>query len=184
MRPARAVIAVLVVALGAAAGFAVGRATGGDTVTTNVVTTTTAVADPTLPPKVAATRARLLAAAEAHDWAALRRVIGGRPLRYTFGEDVPGGPVSYWRRLERQGGRPIEALAAILKLPYTVSHGLYVWPFAYTTPPAELTPYEVLLLSSFATATDIAAWKQLGGYVGFRAGIDPNGRWLFYVAGD
>lgn len=175
-------IAVLVVALGLAAGFAVGRATSTDNFTT--LQTTTRVADPTLPPAVARTRERILRAAEAHDFEALRRVIGAHPIRYTFGPDVAGGPVAFWKHAEAQGGKPIETLAAILKLPYTLSHGIYWWPFAYTTPPDELTQYEVRLLSSFATQADVAKWKSFGGYFGYRAGIGADGSWQIYVSGD
>jgi hypothetical protein len=174
---------VLVVALGVAAGFAIGRATSTDTVTTNV-TTTTVVQSSTLPPVVDRTRRRILAAAQARDWEALRRIIGDRPIRYTFGENVPGGAIAFWKREEARGGKPLETLAAILKLPYVLSHGIYFWPFAYTTPPAELTPYEVQLLSSYATKTDVAKWKAFGGYFGYRAGIAADGTWQLYVSGD
>jgi hypothetical protein len=178
-------IAVLVVALGAAAGFAVGRSTGDDTVTTNVVTSvTTTVQSATLPPAVDRTRRRILAAARAHDWQALRRIIGGKPIRYTFGSEVPGGPIAFWQRAERQGGRPIETLAAIMALPYTLSHGIYFWPFAYTTPPDQLTSYEIGLLAPFASRADVAKWKAFGGYFGYRAGIAPDGTWQLYVSGD
>jgi hypothetical protein len=173
---------VLVVALGVAAGFAVGRGTSTDHLTTTQ--TTVRVADPTLPRAVAARRERILAAARAHDWEALRRVIGSHPIRYSFGPNVPGGPIAFWKGLEAKGAKPIETLAAILKLPYTLSHGTYVWPFAYTTPPDDLTPYEVRLLSSYATPGDVQKWQGTGGYFGYRIGIDPAGRWQYYVSGD
>lgn len=172
---------MLVVGVGAAGGFAVGRATEATTVTTS---TTTVVQSTTLPPAVDRTRRRLLAAARAHDWEALRRIIGDQPIRYSFGSDVPGGPIAFWKRAEARGGTPLETLAAILRLPYTLSHGVYFWPFAYTTPPAELTPYEVKLLSSYATPVDVRKWKSFGGYFGYRAGIAPDGRWQLYVSGD
>lgn len=173
---------VLVVALGVAAGFAVGRETATDHFTT--LQTTTRVADPTLPPAVARTRERILRAAEAHDYEALRRAIGAHPIRYTFGADTPGGAIAFWKHAEAAGGTPIETLATILKLPYTLSHGIYWWPFAYTTPPGELTPYEVGLLSAYATPADVAKWKSFGGYFGYRAGIGADGIWQIYVSGD
>ncbi len=169
-------------ALGVAAGFAIGRGTSTDHVTT--LQTTTRVADPTLPPAVARTRERILRAAEAHDYEALRRLIGTHPIRYTFGPEIAGGPIAFWKRAEARGDKPIETLAAILKLPYTLTHGGYWWPFAYTTRPGELTPYEVRLLSSYATPADIAKWKRFGGYFGYRAGIGADGRWQAYVSGD
>jgi hypothetical protein len=111
-------------------------------------------------------------------------VIGGRPIRYTFGPDDPGGPIAFWKRVERGGGRPIETLAAILKVPYVLDHGTYWWPFAYQTPPGELTPYEIGLLSEYATQADVEKWKAFGGYFGYRAGIASDGTWVAYVSGD
>jgi hypothetical protein len=175
---------VLVVGVGAAAGFAVGRASDDGTTVTTTTTTTTVVQSTTLPPAVDRTRRRLLAAARAHDWDALRRVIGGKAIRYTFGPDDPGGPIAFWQRVERQGGKPIQTLAEILTVPYVLDHGTYWWPFAYQTPPGELTPYEIKLLSGYATPADVAKWKSFGGYFGYRAGIDATGRWVAYVSGD
>ena len=52
-------------------------------------------------------------------------------LRYTFGSPVEGGPTAYWQELERAtGARPLETLAEILRMPYVLSRGLYVWPWA------------------------------------------------------
>jgi hypothetical protein len=171
------------VAAGVAAGFAIGRGTD-EATTTTTTKTFTLVQSTTLPPAVDRTRRRILAAAEAHDWEALRGIIGGHPLRYTFGSDVPGGPIAFWKRLDKEGGRPLETLAAILKLPYVLTHGLYFWPFAYTTPPDQLTPYEIDLLADYATPRDVEKWKQFGSYFGYRAAIDPQGRWQLYVSGD
>ena len=90
---------------------------------------------------------------------------------------MPGGPAAYWRELESRGDEPLASLAKILQMPYTLSRGLYVWPFAYDRTREELTPYEQTLLA------------QLGGfagdaYLGWRAGIEPDGDWVFFVAGD
>jgi hypothetical protein len=106
-------------------------------------------------------------------------------LRYTFGGPVEGGAVAYWKRLERTTEeRPLETLAEILRMPYTLHHGLYVWPFAFATPPADLTSYELELLEPIADRQDVRAWKSFGGYVGWRAGFSPEGEWLYYLAGD
>jgi hypothetical protein len=145
---------------------------------------TVTVGDSTLPAPVDRTRLAIARAAERRDWQALERLVPDG-FRYSFGPQTPDGAVAYWRQLEQQGDEhPLATLAAIMKLPYTLSHGLYVWPFAYDTPPRELTPYERKLLAPIASPQQIEGWIAAGSYLGWRAGIAPSGRWLFYVAGD
>jgi hypothetical protein len=138
-----------------------------------------------LPAGVAATRDAVLAAANARDWDALAALIDEARFRYSFGGPVEGGAVAYWQKLERTTAeRPLDALAAILRMPYVLSRGIYVWPFAYAAPPGELTAYERELLAPIADAETIRGWAEAGGYYGWRAGIEPDGTWVFYVAGD
>jgi hypothetical protein len=137
---------------------------------------------PETPPDVVLRkRAAILAAAQARDYDALAELSDPAQFRYTFGEAVEGGPAAYWRRAEAEGEdpTPAEALAAILRMPYTLSRGLYVWPFAYDKTEDELTAYERKLLAPLGKGGAFS-----GGYLGWRAGIDPDGRWVFFVAGD
>jgi hypothetical protein len=77
------------------------------------------------------------------------------------------------------GESPIEILARILRLPYTLAVGTYVWPFAYDKSEEELTDYERELLG------DLAVYSGAGsGYLGWRVGIAPDGTWRFFIAGD
>jgi hypothetical protein len=143
-------------------------------------------AQPELPDAVEVKRIAIAQAAANRDYAALARLlpaVGG--FEYTFGGAVEGGPTAYWRRLEATTDEaPLESLAAILSLPYTKVRGLYVWPFAFDRDPKRLTEEEVELLSTFATPREIQGWREFGGYIGWRAGIEPDGDWVFYVAGD
>ena len=96
-----------------------------------------------LPATVEQTHTALLVAAEAHDEDALRGLIDPQSFRYTFGENVPGGAIEFWRKeKERSGTDPIDALAKVLRLPYVLSQGIYVWPFAYDKEPGEMSEYE------------------------------------------
>jgi hypothetical protein len=149
---------------------------------TETVTQTETVAEPVgLPPAVAETHAALLEAAESGDYEALRPLLPDSGFSYTFGGEVPGGPIDYWQNVERQSGeRPIEILARILRLPYTVSGGRYVWPFAYDKQEDELTAHERELLGDLANLYSGAG----SGYLGWRAGIEPDGTWRFFIAGD
>jgi hypothetical protein len=133
-----------------------------------------------LPEPVAQTHAALLAAAEAHDEQALEALIEENEFRYTFGENVPGGALAFWRSTEEQTGTdPIDTLARVLRLPYVLSQGIFVWPFAYDKEPGEMSEYELSLLGDLFPegATEV-------GYLGWRAGIRPDGRWVFFIAGD
>jgi hypothetical protein len=178
----------LVLGAGAAGGFAVGLL-GEDTTTvteTVVVTeTSTEPAPPSgIPAAVETTRDALLEAAESGDYEALRTLIPESGFEYTFGGPVEGGPIGYWQELERTTDeRPLVSLAAILRVPYTLSHGTYVWPFAYSlTGPADVTTYERNLLAPLGELRTLLIPGT--GYVGWRAGIEPDGTWVFFVAGD
>jgi hypothetical protein len=180
--------------LGLAAILAVAACGGTETVTTTVEVTQTETATETvtetatetveaapagLPEPVAETHSALLAAARSGDYEALRPLLPDG-FSYTFGGPVEGGPVAYWQRVEQESGEvPIEILARILELPYTLFGGTYVWPFAFDKQPDELTGYERELLGDLADA-----FGQGSGYLGWRAGIEPDGTWRFFIAGD
>ena len=186
----RVLVVIALLGAGVAAGLLLGRAGAGETTVTETTavtetetaTTTTEAGTQGLPAPVARTQAAVLAAAEAGDYAALRPLLGDG-FRYTFGGPVAGGPIGYWQKLDDAGARPLEALAAVLKLPYTLSRGLYVWPFAYDLSRAdELTAHERALLEQLGGADRV--FVPGTGYLGWRAAIEPDGDWVFFVAGD
>jgi hypothetical protein len=137
----------------------------------------------TLPLPVWETREALLEAAETGDYEALRPLLPAT-FRYTFGSPVEGGPIAYWQELERTtDARPLETLAAILKMPYVLSRGLYVWPWAYTIErAADLSAHERALLAPLEPLATL--FPAGSGYLGWRAGIEPDGDWAFFVGGD
>jgi hypothetical protein len=150
---------------------------------TETVTQTETVAGPAagLPPAVAETHAALLAAAESGDYEALRPLIPASGFSYTFGLPAEGGPIEYWQQVEQESGEsPIEVLARILRMPYTLSGGTYVWPFAYDKTQEELTAHEREILGDLGDDYSGAG----SGYLGYRAGIEPDGTWRFFIAGD
>lgn len=149
---------------------------------TETVTQTETVAEPVgLPPAVAETHAALLAAAEAGDYEALRPLIPASGFSYTFGLPAQGGPIEYWQQVEQESGEnPIETLARILRMPYTLAGGMYIWPFAYDKSQEELTDHEREILGDLADDYSGAG----SGYLGWRAGIEPDGTWRFFIAGD
>jgi uncharacterized protein YceK len=164
---------------------------GGETITvttsetvtvTETETATETITEPVavgLPEPVQRTHAALVEAARAGDYEALRPLIPAE-FSYTFGGPVEGGPIAYWRQIEAEGGEsPLDILDRILAMPYTLYRGTYIWPFAYDKQPDELTAHERRILGEFAD--DFGAGS---GYLGWRAGIEPDGRWAFFIAGD
>lgn len=133
-----------------------------------------------IPSAVESKRAEILRAAEAKDYDGLAR-LAAPTFNYTFGGPVQGGPAAYWRTAEQQGQQPLEALAAILELPYTLSRGVFVWPSVYDRTADEITQYEATLLKKIPP--DGAAVGP-EGYLGWRAGILPDGSWIYFVSGD
>ena len=167
-----------------ALGGLVATGCGGSTETVTVTetrTTTETVTAPAaspLPEAVDRTRGGLLAAAKAGDYDALELYVTDR-LSYSFGGPFEGGAIAYWKHLEQTTDeRPLAQLARVLQLPPTISMGSYVWPWAYSVPANELTAYERRLLGPLA---DSYAGES---YYGWRAGIAPDGTWIFFVAGD
>ena len=152
-----------------------------ETVTETETTTETVTAEsapPGLPRRVAATYEALREAAASGDYEQLRPLI---PAQFSYSFGAPeGDAIDYWTNVvERSGERPIEILARLLDMPYTLYRGTYIWPFAYDKQPDELTAYERRILGDFAD--DFGAGS---GYLGWRAGIERDGRWSFFIAGD
>jgi hypothetical protein len=189
----RAAVLVIGAVLLLAAGGGLGYLVSSSTEETETLTTTSTATDTEtvteapgegLPDPVQETRAALLEAAEAGDYEALRPFIPEAGFEYTFGGPVEGGPISYWRELERTTTeRPLETLASVLKMPYTLSRGYYVWPWAYTViSVTDLSEHERRVLAPLGDAS--ALFVPGTGYLGWRTGIAPDGTWAFFIAGD
>jgi hypothetical protein len=183
-----AVVAALLVLAGVAGGYLLTRDDNSNETAPIAMTVAggrVLSPQPELPDPVERTRIAIAQAAAARDYDALARLIPEDGFEYTFGGPVAGGPTAYWRRLEATTDEaPLETLAAVLALPYTKVRGIYVWPFAFDRDPTQLTEEELEHLSTFATPREIQGWRDFGGYIGYRAGIEPDGDWVFYVAGD
>jgi hypothetical protein len=142
-----------------------------------------------LPESVARKRAEIWSAATARprNYATLAAHADPKDFEYTFGGPVPGGPAAYWRRIERTTTeRPIDVLAAILELPYVYQpeSRLYVWPYAFTRNATTLTIDEKGELADAIGEDALRLYEQSDNYLGYRAAIDLDGNWVFYVAGD
>ena len=177
-------IGLLLLVLAAGAGFIAGdRTQEAETPTVTVTRTvmrTETERDLAVPPAVLEKREQILRAAEDRDYEAVAKLADPDGFEYTFGGPVAGGPAQYWRDRAAEGEDPLAVLERILRLPYTLSTGHYVWPFAYDKTGDQLTDYERRLLG------DLLPGGTIGdtGYLGWRAGFQPDGSWVFFVAGD
>jgi hypothetical protein len=180
--------AVALLVLGAVGGwFGAREADDPETIVetaTVTLTTTEEPLDPGMPEAVARTREALLEAARERDYEGLRPLIPASGFEYTFGSPVPGGPIAYWQELERTTDEdPLLRLQQVLEMPYTLSRGYFVWPFAYDVATLdELTAYEREVLAPLGPLDTV--FVEGTGYLGWRAGIRPDGVWVFFVAGD
>jgi hypothetical protein len=140
---------------------------------------------PGLPRAVGEKREAIARAAEAKDYDAIAGLIDPNEFEYTFGGPVEGGAVAYWRRLEATTDeRPLEVLRAILDMPYATERGIFVWPFAFNKDLKTLTAAERAMLHTIMTPRELQLMEQFDGYIGWRAGIRPDGRWIYFVSGD
>ena len=146
-------------------------------------TPTTATRDE-LPPVVARKRDAIVTAARAFDYERLEMLLDPKTFTYSFG--VSGDPVGYWRRLEDEGEVPIlgDYLPVVLSAPWAKSGHVYAWPSAYAKSPSEWVAEDRQWLRNLYTDEEIRQFERAGNYVGWRAGIRGDGKWLFFVAGD
>ena len=61
---------------------------------------------------------------------------------------------------------------------------LYVWPYFFAWPLDKLDDTQKVELYKIVTHGDFQDMKDFGGYIFYRVGISPTGRWQFFVAGD
>lgn len=145
-----------------------------------------------LPEPVRQMRQALIDACLSGDIERLRPFIGTgqNATQLSFG-DVSGDPVTFLRGLsgDEQGQEILAILYEILtagfvKVGETPQQEMYVWPYFAAVPLEALTPPQRVELFKVVTAGDYEDMKNYGTYIFYRAGIAPDGRWLFFYAGD
>lgn len=135
-----------------------------------------------LPDPVAATRDAVLLAANDRDWEGLEAHIDPNMFEFSFGGDHD--PIRFWKRLEREGTPVREILATLLSYPATEYSGLYMWPAAATKEPKDWTEADLDPLTRIYTEKELEQIRASDMYYGWRVGIEPNGDWIFFIAGD
>lgn len=138
-----------------------------------------------LPSAVAETRDAIVAAARVCDIAVLQS-LAGDGFTTSFG----GGGAENLGIWNDRGLEPTATLLHLLDMEYaTVSGGgdldIYVWPAAHAYDSwDQVDENDIDELSRIHTEGELDLFGQAGAYLGWRTGIDENGNWLFFVAGD
>jgi hypothetical protein len=140
-----------------------------------------------LPLPVAATREAILEAVQARDWEALRALIPTQGFTYSFGDE--GDPIAYWQRLEEEGVPILPNLEALLETPHGRIRDVYIWPAPAGKDASQWTEHDLAILDQLTAAGVLTQrenrdYREFDYYYGWRVGIDRDGTWILYVAGD
>lgn len=138
-----------------------------------------------LPAAVAETRNAIFAAAAACDFDALEGLAGDQ-----FNTSFGGGGVENLRLWENQGRDPMATLLYLLDMKHATIEvdddaDIYVWPaVAASGSLGEITEEELDELANIHSEGELDDFASAGSYLGWRTGIDQEGNWLYFVAGD
>lgn len=141
--------------------------------------------DPDLPDAVAATAHAIIRFASSCDLDGLAG-IANPGLVTSFG----GGGIENLRRWEDEGRGELGTLLQLFSTSPAVLEGehdpkIYVWPAALVHDRWEDIPEDLRHeLLTIYTEEELDQIAEFGSYAGWRIGIDENGNWLFFVAGD
>jgi hypothetical protein len=142
-----------------------------------------------LPPPVARTRARILAAARSGELQQLADLMNETAPIFSFTDDKD--PVAFWKAVypDSDGVEALSILITILETGFVqvdagTPHEMYVWPYFVRMSLPALTPAQKVELFRIVTGADYKDMLAFGVYAFYRLGIGPDGTWQFFVAGD
>lgn len=144
-----------------------------------------------LPAPVRETRERLLGAARSGDIEALRPLIAAGSYATQLSLGPPAAdPIAYLRSIsgDSEGHEILAILYEVLSAGFVhLQNGgeeeMYVWPYFYVMSLDELDARQRVELFKLVTAGDYEDMRAYGGYLFYRTGILPDGRWAFFIAG-
>ena len=134
----------------------------------------------------------LLEATKSGDIEKLRPYIGSGEFATQLSLGGPDGdPIEFLKQSsgDDEGHEILAILEEILQSGYVrmdpdTEHEVYVWPYFFAMPIEALTAKQKVELFRIVTYGDFLDMKDFGGYIFYRVGISPEGRWEFFVAGD
>ncbi|MFN4274069.1 MAG: hypothetical protein ACK4F5_14765 [Aliihoeflea sp.] len=145
----------------------------------------------TLPDPVRETRSRLMEIAGSGDIEALSELIedGSDATQFSLGPPAQN-PVAYLRSIsgDPEGHEILAILYEVLAsgfvhLDADGEDEIFLWPYFFVMPLEELDGRQRVELFKLVTAGDYEDMKAYGGYLFYRTGIAPDGRWVFFLAG-
>lgn len=144
-----------------------------------------------MPEPVRETWQALVEAARSGEMERLRPIMEGQPEPPMVAFDDVGDQIAYLRSLsgDAEGREILAILLEVLEMGFLhVDQGtpqeMYLWPYFARHPIDELTAPQMVELFTLLTAGDYQDMLSYGAYIFFRVGIAPDGRWLFFLAGD
>jgi hypothetical protein len=144
-----------------------------------------------LPPAVARTRERILAAARSGDLQKLVAVMQTSDPMPVFSFTEDKDPIAFWKANypDSEGIEVLSILTTILETGFVrVDQGTpqeaYLWPYFARMPLDALTPEQKVELFRIVTGGDYKDMVDFGAYSFYRLGIAPDGGWQFFVSGD
>jgi hypothetical protein len=144
-----------------------------------------------LPPAVARTRERILAAAHSGDLQKLVAVMQMSETIPVFSFTEDKDPIAFWKANypDSEGIEVLSILTTILETSFVrVDQGtpqeVYLWPYFARMPLDALTPEQKVELFRIVTGGDYKDMVDFGAYSFYRLGIVPDGGWQFFVSGD
>ncbi len=134
----------------------------------------------------------ILEATKTGDIEKLRAFIGtGDSMTMLSLGGVEGDPIEFLKNEtgDEKGHEILAILEEILQAGYVhldkgTDREVYVWPYFFAYPIDKLTDPQMVELFRIVTYGDFQDMRDFGGYIFYRAGITPSGRWTFFVAGD
>jgi hypothetical protein len=144
-----------------------------------------------LPPAVARTRERIIAAARSGSLQKLVTVMQSNETMPIFSFSDEKDPAAYWQRNypDSEGIEVLSILTGILEMGFVhaergTPQEIYLWPYFARVPLTSLTPEQKVELFRIMTGSDFKEMIEFGAYQFYRLGIGPDGTWHFFVAGD
>jgi hypothetical protein len=141
-----------------------------------------------LPPAVARTRDRILAAARSGNLQGLAAIVQADET--TFSRSDERDPAAFWRANypDSEGLEALSILTTILETPFVhadrgTQQEVYLWPYFARVPLKTLSREQKVELFKIVTGGDYKDMLAFGTYAFFRVGISPDGTCQFFVTG-
>ena len=144
-----------------------------------------------LPEPARRMRDLILKAARSGDIERLRPLIGigDRQTRLAF-EEMDSDPIAFLKSAsgDEEGHEILGIIVELLEAGFVKVEEpegpLYVWPYFFAYPIAELTPPQKVELFRILTGGDWQDMQDFGAYIFYRLAITPEGEWKFFLTGD